>query len=217
MRGRALPPGRFKLTHYLRDGDAAGGLDSVCKACRNQRAAETVHAKTCARCGESTAIGEFTAHKGRTDGRSSYCKPCNAVRRREWAKANPETARVSRKKGRRQTRPTPPEKRCRSCHETKPASGFTPDRTEADGLYSRCKRCRSDWAWGVDRKALFARDGGVCHICKKPADLDDFHVDHMFPLAAGGTNDPSNLAVSHPACNIRKGAKVRPVQLRLGA
>jgi 5-methylcytosine-specific restriction endonuclease McrA len=35
-----------------------------------------------------------------------------------------------------------------------------------------------------------------------------FHVDHIVPLARGGTNGPENLQLLAPVCNLRKGAKL---------
>ena len=48
---------------------------------------------------------------------------------------------------------------------------------------------------------MLARDLGICYLC------DQFgadRVDHLIELAAGGTNDLSNLASCHAACHDRK-------------
>jgi len=36
--------------------------------------------------------------------------------------------------------------------------------------------------------------------------LDKYHVDHKLPVSRGGTNNPSNLQLTCPRCNILKGA-----------
>lgn len=46
----------------------------------------------------------------------------------------------------------------------------------------------------------------VCYWCRKPCAVA-YHVDHYFPLARGGTHAISNLVISCPTCNMRKGAK----------
>ena len=55
-----------------------------------------------------------------------------------------------------------------------------------------------------NRRILAASD--VCHVCGQPgADA----VDHVIPLARGGSDDPSNLRPVHhdvePLCNRLKG------------
>lgn len=47
----------------------------------------------------------------------------------------------------------------------------------------------------------------LCFICVTPLD-EAIHVDHIFPLYLGGTNSKLNLCVTHPKCNMDKGAKV---------
>ena len=59
----------------------------------------------------------------------------------------------------------------------------------------------------VNRAVVWKRDGGVCHICGMPADPNDWHLDHVRPLALGGEHSYANCRVSHPACNLKKGAK----------
>ena len=43
---------------------------------------------------------------------------------------------------------------------------------------------------------------GVCHICRQGA-ADA--IDHIVPVAWGGSDDPSNLAPAHTSCNSAKG------------
>lgn len=59
----------------------------------------------------------------------------------------------------------------------------------------------------VDRRVVWLRDGGVCGICGEAADRDDWHLDHVQPLARGGLHCYENVQVTHPACNQRKGAR----------
>jgi 5-methylcytosine-specific restriction endonuclease McrA len=44
-----------------------------------------------------------------------------------------------------------------------------------------------------------------CALCLRPI-AKAFHVDHREPLARNGSNDPYNLQITHPKCNMRKGA-----------
>ena len=55
-----------------------------------------------------------------------------------------------------------------------------------------------------DRFEVFKRDRFTCAYCGgKPPEVV-LHVDHIAPVAAGGTNDPSNLATSCRDCNLGK-------------
>lgn len=59
----------------------------------------------------------------------------------------------------------------------------------------------------VDRREIFERDGGRCHLCGSLCDPGRFHIDHIVPISRGGVHAPSNVAVAHPLCNMRRGAK----------
>jgi hypothetical protein len=54
-------------------------------------------------------------------------------------------------------------------------------------------------------RQVWDRDGWECVTCHRHADLT---VDHILPLALGGTNDLSNLQTMCRSCNCAKGAKL---------
>lgn len=63
------------------------------------------------------------------------------------------------------------------------------------------------------KNAVFHRDKGRCQLCG--CDLTNIlvptterHIDHMVPLKAGGTNDPTNFQLTCEPCNTSKGAQV---------
>lgn len=58
------------------------------------------------------------------------------------------------------------------------------------------------------RMAVLRRDRGICGICWRPVDPDDFHVDHIYPVILGGSDAMDNLQTAHPLCNLVKGASV---------
>lgn len=60
----------------------------------------------------------------------------------------------------------------------------------------------------VHRDVVWKRDMGICHICQMAADPLDWHLEHVIPIARGGSHTYENVAVSHPLCNRRKGAKI---------
>ena len=57
------------------------------------------------------------------------------------------------------------------------------------------------------RQMIMAKYEGICHICEEPyADA----IDHVVPVAKGGSDHPDNLRPAHTACNSKKGAKSYP-------
>jgi 5-methylcytosine-specific restriction endonuclease McrA len=59
----------------------------------------------------------------------------------------------------------------------------------------------------ITRTHVWERDMGMCHICKQATDRNDWHLDHITPLARGGTHTWDNVAVSHASCNLAKGVR----------
>ena len=72
------------------------------------------------------------------------------------------------------------------------------------------RRARKKAAGGkhtaADIKQLFRLQRGKCACCHVSI-ADGYHVDHIQPLALGGSNDKANLQLLCPTCNLRKSAK----------
>lgn len=56
----------------------------------------------------------------------------------------------------------------------------------------------------VSRDAVIARDGLACHLCGSDVDPANWHLEHVIPIALGGTDCLANAAVAHPTCNLQK-------------
>jgi len=91
----------------------------------------------------------------------------------------------------------------------------------------KVKQARDEWRvknphrWMVDTHARRARtrgrftqrrvsqlkqdQSGKCVYCPTP--LDKFHIDHIMPLALGGSNTDDNIQLLCPKCNLRKHSK----------
>jgi 5-methylcytosine-specific restriction protein A len=54
------------------------------------------------------------------------------------------------------------------------------------------------------RNYVFQRDGHRCQSCGKTGKKAKLQVDHIVPLAKGGSNDLSNLQALCAHCNQRK-------------
>lgn len=59
------------------------------------------------------------------------------------------------------------------------------------------------WAWQTIRRIVLGRDDHTCEYCGAKAT----HVDHVYPVSRGGSNDLDNLVAACAPCNMSKGAK----------
>lgn len=76
----------------------------------------------------------------------------------------------------------------------------------------------------VSPRKVFERDGWRCHLCGKKINRTakaphpkSATIDHVIPLAAGGTHEPLNCRSAHFICNSTKGARGGGEQLLLVA
>ena len=68
---------------------------------------------------------------------------------------------------------------------------------------------------GISWKSIGDRDGWICHLCgwlvRQNAGTayvpDGATVDHVIPIARGGTHTWDNVALAHRSCNVSRGAK----------
>lgn len=65
------------------------------------------------------------------------------------------------------------------------------------------------------RNAVIARASERCEYCLSPVvwSPEIFEIEHIFPLAAGGVTELSNLAYACPACNRYKRNKQTAIDL----
>jgi 5-methylcytosine-specific restriction endonuclease McrA len=55
------------------------------------------------------------------------------------------------------------------------------------------------------QRELWAETDGICQLCGRPTDVDDWNMDHIRPKSRGGTYERKNLQIAHYDCNVRKG------------
>lgn len=88
--------------------------------------------------------------------------------------------------------------------------------------HRRRARERDAFVAPVSRLAIFQRDRWRCHLCGKavrktapaPHPLSP-SLDHVIPLARGGTHEPANVRTAHFLCNSIKGDRGGNEQLML--
>lgn len=64
-------------------------------------------------------------------------------------------------------------------------------------------------------RAIFERDGLICHICWEPLERDEIvphplapTIDHIIPVSKGGGNEEANKQAAHYRCNVLKGDRL---------
>lgn len=79
----------------------------------------------------------------------------------------------------------------------------------------RSRKRNAPYEMNIDVLAVCERDNFECWICDTPVDMTLKHpnplsknLDHIIPLARGGTHTFNNLALSHSKCNLKKGTRV---------
>lgn len=91
------------------------------------------------------------------------------------------------------------------------------DRNQASAKaeYVRRRLLESDaYVADVDHHAIFIRDGWTCQLCGGHVDRElsfphphSASLDHILPLACGGTHEPANTQLAHLGCNAAKGSR----------
>ncbi len=89
-------------------------------------------------------------------------------------------------------------------------SEYLENNREARRIYEHNRRARKRFADGnispglADR--LFKLQKGLCPCCQRPLGRN-YHMDHIVPLALGGSNEDSNMQLLRATCNLEKHAK----------
>ena len=82
------------------------------------------------------------------------------------------------------------------------------------GQYGMSKARKPSAIYSLDiRIAAWEDAGRMCHYCDRPVPRPGTkggygtHIDHVVPVAKGGSHDMENLVVSCKRCNREKGSK----------
>jgi 5-methylcytosine-specific restriction endonuclease McrA len=78
--------------------------------------------------------------------------------------------------------------------------------TQKEG--KRRARKRQTQTGPVDYEAIIRDSCGLCGICGEAVIGEPAHIDHIVPLARGGSHTQGNLQFTHARCNLSKGAKL---------
>lgn len=172
-------------------GSGGGGrkYGSACStACRGHLYALSARA-------ERKASGTDIVHVPRTQRTDSRPRPTHATRAR-WFAGNCYTCGTTYVS----------ETTSITCSASCAVSKASADR--AEHKHRRRARERAAYVAPVDRRTIYDRDDWTCWLCHLPIDRDadaqsDMapSLDHMIPLANGGTHEPGNTRTAHRLCN----------------
>lgn len=104
----------------------------------------------------------------------------------------------------------------RKCAKEYLVRQYTATHTECDTVKKRREyriRANGKPDFSINLQMLYERDHGICAICGKPVNMETDtcdneygSIDHIIPLAKGGTHTWDNVQLAHRICNSRKGA-----------
>lgn len=164
--------------------------------------------KRCPKCSiEYPATAEhFYRDRSRTSGLGAYCKKCENERKAIYFK-RPEVVERMRLYNRTdRTKDYQREYRHRpEVLERERKRWRTPEYRKRLRLKANIRRGTEGSFTAADIEAIRKAQGNRCYLCGKK--LKKYHIDHFIPLARGGTNDPGNLRLACPKCNLTKSAK----------
>lgn len=189
--------------------------------------------KPCVRCKEFFPLADYHVRSVSPDGRSLYCKSCTSIKAKKSAARNPGKS-AARSKKWRANNPMTPERRAKEKayraqyyqenkdkqaeRNRKQREANREEYREYQREYMRRWRERNPerHAQANRMNARRRRGGGMapdtrvymtiiendlCAYCGGPAD----QIDHVVPLARGGSNEWDNLTAACLSCNYSKG------------
>jgi uncharacterized CHY-type Zn-finger protein len=104
--------------------------------------------KTCSKCKKEFPLENFTKSNQRKDGRGSFCKPCDSMRKRKYKEANPQHYRLVQKAAKDKW------------------ISENPDKVKAQKLKDNHKRRLK--THGLTQEQYNEINKGCCQICNDP-------------------------------------------------
>lgn len=181
----------------------ADGSCVVCRLARNKAWAEANPEKVKAKCRSYRERNIEKIKAWQAEYRVEWYaknKEAKLAKDREYAKANPEVARKATRAWQKRN----PEKA-----STYAQRWYSDPQNAATARHRR--RARKLDAGGthtqVDLKRILTAQGHRCAYCRADLRKVKRHLDHITPLARGGSNDRTNLQYLCAPCNLAKGSR----------
>lgn len=180
--------------------------------------------KFCGACEEDRSIDDFALRSDRGGGRQSVCKDCRKEFQQKWY-AEHKDEQIQRSRDNYDSELAQIYREANKSRELAYAAEYRvahpghvaqwerehPERVrQGKRIRNSTRRARKkdQFIEQVDPRIVYQMHGGMCGICKEFVSEDDFHVDHVIPLAKGGMHGYVNVQPAHPKCNLSKGASI---------
>lgn len=193
----------------------------------------TTTSRVCRRCGQDTPYDQLVKNKHCRDGVDALCKLCSVTLAKQWHQNNPDQAR----KNKRLYKKRHPDRIKRQAHELYTKTKATKNQyrhqyyiknrekelnaakryresTKGRAVQKAAQSVRRGRKKGAegsytanDVAAQYKRQKGTCYWCGRRVGKT-YHVDHVIPLAKGGSNGPDNIVIACPQCNQSKNDKL---------
>ena len=174
--------------------------------------------KICTTCKKECDISFFNKDKQKKDGLNPRCRTCSkawnannkqrvaAYNKKHYAE-NAERNLSRAAKYRKENRDTLIiKKKVWDAENKVKVSQYRAARKDDYTAHARNRRARikgnGGTHTGADVKLILIKQNHSCAICK--IKVDAYHVDHVYPISKGGSNDPSNLQILCAPCNLSK-------------
>lgn len=179
---------------------------------------DSIHLKTCSQCRQAKARTEFSIHRQKKDGLSSWCKPCAVAKVRTYTdspesrakKKAYDAARTAQMKDAisNQGRARYLANRERALHNAERWKNENPEKRRAIAQSYKHRRRTVEKAGisGAEFRAWKEATPKVCYWCEVDCTKEPI-VDHYQPLAKGGKHEIANLVMSCRPCNAKKAAR----------
>lgn len=171
--------------------------------------------KTCSSCKETKPIFEFSKRSDRPCGIVAECKLCMKKRYQDWRKKNPDKRKQINDRW-IQNNPDRPRQLAKEWGDK--------NREQKRNNYSRWARDNIKYLRikSLNRRLIIKERGklstdivikllklqkGKCACCHSDITKSTFHVDHIMPIALGGSNTDNNVQILCASCNYSKHAK----------
>lgn len=212
---------------FHKDKKKKDGLRPACTACnavvrksnpKNKEYAAAYYAANTEKASKLAAQRRReNPEKFRQRGASYYLKNKEKINARsiEWGKKNPDKRKIASAEWRQRNlvdlRKREAEWRRNNLDKARAkCAAWEKKNPELVRVIKQNRRARIAQSQGKLSKGLveklFKLQKGRCACCKLPLN-DDYHLDHIMPLALGGTNTDDNIQLLRSLCNQRKHAK----------